>query len=298
MKVLITGANGLLGQYLVKDCLAAGYAVVATGKGSCRLPQDMAGAAGYTIMDITDKKEVEAVILRGKPDIIVHGAAMTQPDACEQDKEGCRLTNVDATRYICEAAETIGAKLVYVSTDFVFDGKAGPYSEDDETAPVNFYGRSKLDAEHIVQKLGNWAIVRTILVYGNILSGTRSNIVTWVKDNLEKGKPIKVVSDQVRTPTYVEDLSAGILLVIQKQATGVWHIAGREVLTPWEMALQVADFFSLDVSLMEKVDASVFSQPAVRPLRTGFVITKAEKQLGYSPLSFKEGIRKMFDHKS
>ncbi len=294
MKILITGANGLLGQYLVRDCLAWGYTVVATGKGSCRLPPDTPGAATYTVMDITDKKEVETVILREKPDIIIHGAAMTQPDACELDKEGCRLTNVEATRHICEAAATIGAELVYVSTDFVFDGEGGPYSEDDKTGPVNFYGQSKLDAEQIVQKLDHWTIVRTILVYGNILSGTRSNIVTWVKDNLESRRPIKVVSDQVRTPTYVEDLSAGILLVIQKEATGIWHIAGKEVLTPWEMALQVADFFGLDTSLMEKVNASVFSQPARRPLTTGFVITKAEQELGYSPVSFKEGMNKMF----
>ncbi len=294
MKVLITGANGLLGQYLTRDCLDAGYTVLATGKGACRLPPDQPGASIYAELDITDSTAVEQLLLREKPDVILHGAAMTQPDACELDKEACRLTNVEATRYLCEAAGAIGAKMVYVSTDFVFNGKAGPYKEEDETDPVNFYGQSKLDAEHIVQQLGNPAIVRTVLVYGNILSGTRSNIVTWVKDNLERGNPIKVVSDQVRTPTYVEDLSRGILLVVEKNATGIFHISGKEVLTPWEMACQVAAFFQLDASLMEKVDASVFSQAAVRPLITGFVIDKAERELGYKPLSFREGIHKMF----
>src|SRR5690606_38796644 len=159
-------------------------------------------------------------------------------------------------------------------TDFVFDGKEGPYKEDDVPAPVNYYGESKLAAEEIIQQ-GNahWAIVRTVLVYGNILAGTRSNVVTWVKDNLEQWKNIKVVDDQVRTPTYVEDLSKSILLIIQHNAEGIYHISGKEVLTPYQMAVQVADYFSLDKSLMEKVNAATFSQPARRPLKTGFVIT-------------------------
>ena len=118
--------------------------------------------------------------------------------------------------------------------------------------------------------------------------------MTWVKENLEKENPIKVVSDQVRTPTYVEDLARGIQLIIAKNARGIYHLSGKEVLTPYEMAVQVADFFGLDKNLMEKVDASVFTQPARRPLKTGFIIDKAERELGYSPLSFMQGIRKMF----
>lgn len=294
MKVLITGTNGLLGQYLVRDCVQKGYTVIATGRGDCRLSPATLGNAAYMIMDITDQQQVRSVITETQPDIIVHGAAMAQPDACELDKEACRLTNVSATGYICEAAALTGAKVIYVSTDFVFNGKEGPYTEEDHPDPVNFYGQSKLDGEYLVWQLEKWAIVRTILVYGNILHGTRSNVVTWVKDNLEKGKSIKVVSDQVRTPTYVEDLSKAILLIIEKDAEGLYHIGGREVLTPWDIALQVADFFNLDKSLMEKVDAAVFTQPALRPLKTGFVIKKAQQDLGYEPVSFKEGIEKMF----
>ena len=115
-----------------------------------------------------------------------------------------------------------------------------------------------------------------------------------MKDNLEHRKNIKVVDDQIRTPTYVEDLSKGILLIIKNKAEGIYHISGKEILTPYQMALQVADYFSLDKSLMEKVNAATFSQPAQRPLKTGFVITKAEKELGFNPVSFMEGIRKMY----
>lgn len=293
MNILITGSNGLLGQYLVRDLASAGYKIIATGRGKNRLPE-YAGV-NYISLDITDNAAVLETIEKNKPDIVVHAAAMTQPDACELNKEECWVTNVQATAYLAEAVQKTGSTIIYVSTDFVFDGKDGPYKEDDDTAPVNYYGESKLAAEEIIKQSNNrWAIVRTVLVYGNILSGTRSNIVTWVKDNLEQRKNIKVVDDQIRTPTYVEDLSKGIMLIIKNNAQGIFHISGKEVLTPYQMALQVADYFSLDKSLMEKVNASTFSQPAQRPLKTGFVITKAEKELGFAPVSFMEGIRKMY----
>ncbi|MBX2925111.1 MAG: SDR family oxidoreductase [Chitinophagaceae bacterium] len=298
MKILVTGSNGLLGQYLVRDLALAAHTVVATGRGKCRLEIEKLPGALYKDVDITDKQAVWQLISGTAPDVIVHAAAMAQPDTCELDKEACRLTNVDATKFLCEAAASVHARMIYISTDFVFNGKEGPYREDDIPDPVNYYGQSKLEAEEMVKNaLKDWAIVRTVLVYGNILVGTRSNVVTWVKDNLEKGNPIKVVSDQVRTPTYVGDLSDGIRLVIEKNARGIFHISGKEVFTPYEMALQVADYFHLNKDLMEKVDASVFSQPAQRPLKTGFIIDKAEKELGYQPISFTEGMKQMLGGK-
>lgn len=294
MKVLITGVNGLLGQNAAKQFADAGYEVIATGRGGCRLP-DNGKRFRYTDLDITDKKGVLHYVTTVRPDVIVHAAAMAQPDACELNREACYDSNTNATLYFTNAAETVDAKMIYISTDFIFSGDEGPYRETDEPAPVNYYGETKLAAEQIVQKSKtSWAIARTVLVYGNILSGTRSNMVTWVKGNLEKQNPIKVVSDQVRTPTYVEDLARGIQLIMEKDATGIYHISGKETLTPYEMAVQVADYFGLNKALMEKVDASVFTQPARRPLRTGFIIDKAERELGYSPLSFMQGIQKMF----
>jgi dTDP-4-dehydrorhamnose reductase len=160
--------------------------------------------------------------------------------------------------------------------------------------PVNYYGSSKLAAEKAVMETDlNWCIIRTVLVYGNILTGNRSNIISWVQENLTAGKNIKVVSDQWRTPTYVEDLARGILLVIEKNATGIYHISGDEMLTPYDMAIATANYLGLDKTLIEKVDASMFKQPAMRPAKTGFVIDKAKRYLGYKPLSFDEGLRKM-----
>lgn len=294
MKIFITGANGLVGQNAVKQFTAAGYDVTAAGRGACRLP---AGDAPfrYISLDNTDRDAVLATVAEACPGVIVHAAAMSQPDACELSRAECDDCNVNATRYFTEAATVVNAGMIYISTDFIFSGDDGPYKETDQPAPVNYYGRSKWQGEQIVRQSSvRWAIVRTVLVYGNILSGTRSNIVTWVKENLEKGKPIKVVSDQLRTPTYVEDLVGGIQLIVEKNTEGIYHISGKEVLTPYDMAVCVADYFGLDKTLMEKVNASVFTQPARRPLKTGFIIDKAEKELGYSPIGFMEGIRRMF----
>jgi len=215
-------------------------------------------------------------------------------DECESDPIGCWNTNVTATRFLLGAAEQAGSRFVYISTDFVFDGLSGPYIETDVPGPINYYGSTKLAAEKSVMENGlDWCIVRTVLVFGNIMTGNRSNIVSWVQENLASGKKIKVVSDQKRTPTYVEDLAAGILLVVEKNAKGIYHLSGEELLSPYDMALATADLLSLNKDLVEEVDASVFTQRAKRPLRTGFSISKAKQELGFKPLSFREALGKM-----
>ena len=295
MKVLITGANGLLGQHLVKLLIdSSAYEVLATGKGPSRLPFHFSNLFSYVSLDITDGVEVNSLVTSYQPSIIIHTAAITQVDECEQNPVHCWNTNVTATRFLLGAAEIIGAFFIYISTDFVFDGKAGPYVESDIPGPVNYYGSSKLGAEKSVMEAKlPWCIIRTVLVYGNILVGNRSNMVSWVQNNLSQGKPIKVVSDQWRTPTYVEDLAKGILLAIENKAKGIYHISGEELLTPYDMAMATAAYLALDSNLIEKVNASIFVQAAKRPAKTGFIIDKAKNDLGFRPLSFKEGLKKM-----
>ena len=292
---MITGSNGLLGQHLIKRLIeTTEHTVVATGRGECRLPFEISDLYDYFTLDITDGVAVNDFVLSHHPDVIIHGAAMTQPDPCELNKIECWNVNVTATRFLTDAADKINAWFIYISTDFVFDGLNGPYKETDEPGPVNYYGSSKLAAEKVV--LGSklkWAIVRTVLVYGNILVGNRSNIISWVRDNLSQGKAIKVVIDQWRTPTYVEDLAKGILLILEKNAAGIYNISGDEGMSPYDMAVATADYLHLDKSLMEKVNAATFTQPATRPLRTGFVIDKAKRELGYQPISFKEALKLM-----
>jgi dTDP-4-dehydrorhamnose reductase len=296
MKILITGSNGLLGQHLIKMLIeTTAHEIIATGRGEARLPFEISEQYNYFSLDITDGIAVNDFLLEHKPVVIIHAAAMTQPDPCELNEVECWNVNVTATRFLVSAAETIKAKFIYISTDFVFDGMSGPYKETDEPNPVNYYGSSKLAAEKAVMESKlKWAVVRTVLVYGNILAGSRSNIISWVKENLENNKPIKVVSDQWRTPTYVEDLAKGILLMVEKNAAGIFHISGEEGMSPYNMACTVADYLHLDKSLMTEVNADTFTQPAQRPLKTGFIIDKAKKELGYKPMSFKESLKKMF----
>jgi dTDP-4-dehydrorhamnose reductase len=242
-------------------------------------------------MDFTDPERVRAVFESLKPSVIVHSGAMTQVDPCELDPAECHRVNVAGTRTLLEEAARISARFIFVSTDFVFDGTAGPYLETDEPRPLSVYGDSKWKAECLVRESGlEWSIARTILVYGTPFTGTRSNIITWTKTSLENGQAIKVVSDQWRTPTYVEDLAMGIALMIGRQAKGIYHLSGKDLLTPYDMAFKTADLLGLDISLLQRVDASTFTQPGRRPARTGFIIDKAIHDLGYAPVSFEEGI--------
>lgn len=291
MKVLITGSNGLLGQYLIQRLAALpGYEVTATGRGANRLR--MQKGYQYESVNLADEAAVKGLIERTQPEVIIHAGAMTQADDCERSKDACWMVNVTATRYLVQGAEKTGAFFLFLSTDFVFDGLAGPYKEDDPVNPVNYYGASKAAAERVVmQSKVSWAIARTVLVYGLADDPRRSNIITWVKTNLEQKKRLKVVNDQWRTPTLVQDLAEGCKLIIDKRAQGVFHLSGKDMLTPYDMALQVANYLQLDEKLFDKVDANSFKQPAKRPARTGFIIDKAEKELGYTPHSFEEGLK-------
>ena len=293
-KVLVTGANGLLGQHLVNLLLQQGYQVIAVGKGASRLPFTVSGFFRYYTADITEDFLLQQILEKEMPHTLVHAAAITQVDDCQLNQENCEAVNVRATAQLLLSAEACCKHFIYVSSDFVFDGEKGDYKEEDDLNPLSWYGFTKVQAEAITSTSEiPFAIVRTCLVYGNTLTGTRSNIINWVKKNLEEGKPIKVVNDQWRTPTYVEDLAKGVLLVIEKLATGTWHISGKDMLTPYEMAMQTAHYCQLDGSLIEKVDASTFSQPGRRPAKTNFDIGKARQQLGFEPISFEEGLRRM-----
>ena len=290
--VLITGANGFLGHYL-SALLVNSYKVIATGKGPCRIDM-LHENFQYETLDFTCEDSVTSVFQRVKPAVIIHAGAISKPDDCELNKEFAYLTNVIATQFLLAQAQALRSFFVYVSTDFVFDGQRGMYSEEDVPNPVNYYGETKLLAEKEVQAYAHdWAIVRTVLVYGHPQSG-RDNILTIVAKALKEGKISRIVNDQVRTPTYVEDLAGGIKAIIDKKATGIYHISGNDVLTPYQMTVAVAHYLGLNEKFIEPVNATTFQQPALRPPKTGFQVDKAEKELGYRPTSFKEGLRKTF----
>jgi dTDP-4-dehydrorhamnose reductase len=289
-KILITGSNGLLGQKLIQLLINdPDFEVIGTARGKNRLP--FSEGYSYQEMDITNKDSIFTVFEQNKPDIVIHTAAMTNVDQCETEKDACWDQNVNAVEYLIEACTVYNSFFLHLSTDFIFDGKSGPYSETDAANPISFYGWSKLAAEHLVTNSAcKWAIARTVLVYGLAHDMSRTNIILWVKNSLEAQKPIKVVTDQWRTPTLAEDLAKGCILIAKKEAEGIFNISGKDFLSPYEMAILTADYFKLNKDLISKADSSTFSQTAKRPPKTGFVLEKAQNVLNYSPVSFTEGI--------
>ncbi len=268
MKILVTGANGLLGQKL---CLLLDkdpqVKLVATARN--KLNYSLSRAT-FATLDVTNYESVVNVFTQIKPDVVIHTAAMTQVDQCEIERELCWLSNVSSVDYIIKACEKTGAHLIHISTDFIFDGTHGPLDENEKPNPLSYYGQSKLEGELLVQKSKlNWTILRTVLVYGVMKDMSRSNIVLWVKKNLEEGKSINVVNDQWRTPTLAEDLAMGSMLAAKKKATGIFNISGEEMLTPYDIAIRTANFFKLDKSLIKETDSTKFTQPAKRPPKTG-----------------------------
>jgi dTDP-4-dehydrorhamnose reductase len=289
-RLLVTGSNGLLGQKIVYQNLKSGkFELIATARGENRLITTE--GYEYHSLDIGNKAEVDKLIDALKPDIVIHAAAMTNVDACESDKEGCLTNNVQAVEYIVEACNKVGAHLIHVSTDFIFDGESGPYDEEAIPNPVSYYGWSKLEAEKIVQeKSKDWAILRTILVYGLVDRMSRSNVVLWAKGALEKGQDIHVVDDQFRMPTLAEDLADGCLLAAEKHAQGIFNISGKDYMSIIELVQRVADYYGLPKDKIKRVSSSTLNQAAKRPPNTGFILTKSYNILGYSPHSFEEGL--------
>jgi dTDP-4-dehydrorhamnose reductase len=289
MKILITGTNGLLGQKLIALLQQQpDVQLVATAHRPLVFPL-MTGE--FQLLDISNQEQVNEVLAHTKPDVIINTAAMTNVDRCETEQEACWQANVTSVQYLVEACHQHHIHLIHVSTDFIFDGKEGPLDETAVPAPVNFYGESKLAAEKIIQESKiSWCILRTVLVYGVSTDMSRSNIVLWVKKSLEEGKTINVVNDQWRTPTLAEDLAIGCWLAAKKKARGIYHISGKDFLSPYDIAIKTARFFKLNESLINPTDSTQFKQPARRPMKTGFILDKASRDLGYAPKSFEEGL--------
>lgn len=296
MRILLTGTNGMLGSTLSKELSCSNYTTLATGKNEYRISADyLHQKFRYQSMDICNEEEVLHTVNSFRPNVIIHAAAMTQVDDCEANKMMSFITNVEATRYLIHAANEVCARFCYISTDFVFSGEEGPYAENDATNPVNYYGKTKeLAEQHVMESNLDWTIIRTVLLYGKAEHINRTNFIYWVKNNLEKARHIHVVADQIRTPTYIPDVTTAILNSIVFGAQGIYHVSGKDLLTPYQMAVGVAKKLGIDASFIHPVDASYFSQKGKRPLKTGFIIEKALHALKYNPKTFNEALDLIF----
>ncbi len=290
-RILITGANGLLGQHLVHRLgKVPGNDVLATGLQHA--PRYTGGSCGYTPLDITKPEELHAVFEDFTPDVVINTAAMTAVDACESDRGACWKINVDAVESLARLCRTYGSHLVQLSTDFVFDGAAGPYTENDRPHPISYYGKSKLAAENHIRKSGltNWAIARTVLVYGVAENLSRTNIVLWLLDKFSRDEKVHMVTDHIRTPTYVVDLADAVVRMVRFRKSGLYNISGGELMSVYDMALQVARVYGYSTDLVQPTDSSAFKQAAARPPRSGFIILKAQSELGWQPRTLSQGL--------
>lgn len=284
-KILITGANGLLGQALI-DVLKDKYVVTPTGvedTSAHQLPE-----IEYTSLDITNFEQCKDYINQFAPDIIVNAASYTQVDACEDHKELCWQINVKGVENLANLARRYDIHLVHYSTDYVFDGKKGPYTEDDRSHPLGYYGKSKLASENVLRQIAcPFTIVRTCVIYG-LASQVKQNFYVWILESLKGKKSITVVTDQYNNPTLAEDLARGTEQVIQQSWVGTLHLAGKQYLNRFDFALSVAKFFELDTDMIQPIKTASLKQASPRPEYGGLKIDKAVKILDYEPRSIEE----------
>lgn len=294
MKILITGSNGLLGQKLVKQLLNKNISFLASSKGENRNPQ--CPNTHYVQMDITNPSQVSAIFQEYLPSAVIHTAAITNVDYCESNISECKEVNIAATNILFHAAQSINAQLIALSTDFVFDGVRGNYKETDAPNPLSVYAKSKLAAEQLLQvsNYKNWAIVRTIIVFGEGSNLSRSNIVLWAKEALASGKELNIIDDQFRAPTWADDLAWACIRIAMMKKKGMFHISGPETFSIYDLVLRVAKSCGLETESLNKTTSESLNQAAKRPPKTGFDLTKARKEIGYNPMSFEESLKLLF----
>jgi dTDP-4-dehydrorhamnose reductase len=289
-KILVTGANGLLGQAIIRrfrnEFDVYGCDVSKTAYLEDRLSQ-------YFKLDLAVRNDVLRTLSDLKPDIIINTAAYTNVDGCEKDLEVCRNVNSKSLEIIEEAGKRFNPLLVQISTDYIFDGTSGPYRENDTPKPLGNYGMSKLSAEKTIRsgKL-EYIIARTQILYGSGIK-VRPNFVTWTIDKMKKNENIRIVNDQIGNPTFVDDLAEAIFRLIIKEEYGIFHIAGNEICSRHAFALKIAEIFDLDKSLIQEVTTSQLGQTAKRPMNSSFILDKLANSIDWLPGNIESALKQV-----
>jgi dTDP-4-dehydrorhamnose reductase len=288
-RILICGSNGLLGQRLsLMLSSRTEYEVLNTSHHRSFVFDHQ--LFDYTQLDITRRGDVKSLVSSFQPTVIFNAAAATNVDWCETHRQEAWKINVTGVENLIDAARKVGAKLVHVSTDYIFDGKHAPYREDDRPEPLSYYGKTKLASENALKASDiSYAIVRTIVLYGYGI-GVKPNFPLWVLENLKAGRTIRCVDDQISNPTFVGDLALSMIAIMERDAEGVFHVCGSETVSRYEFALRVAETFNLDSSYIQRAKSADLQQPARRPAHTTFNTEKAERLLGIKPLGVREGL--------
>ncbi len=278
MKLLITGASGLYGSKLAQIALSKNFEVYSSDI------QSLSIYGNYVKLDISGKEQVDEAFKTIKPDVVIHAATLTDVDKCELNKELAWKVNVEGTKNIVEASKTTGSFLIYISTDYVFGGETGRYKETDSPNPINYYGVTKLKAEEIVKTQKEYFIARPSVMYGSTPAAGKVNFALWIIESLRKGERVKIITDQWNTPTLNTNLAEMTLEVVERKLTGIYHLCGATRVSRFEFAEKIADVFSLDKSLIDKVLSSQFTMPAKRPMDSSLDTLKAKQTLQHKPL--------------
>ena len=289
MRYLITGSNGLLGQKLAASAPADAEIVqIDLQEGSVT-----AGAFPYRRIDLGERAVVMALMKEFQPDWVVNAAAYTHVDGAEKERERCWRANVTAVENLTRACRRHHAKLVHVSTDYIFDGQNGPYSEEERPNPIGYYGKSKLAGENVLRASDiHFAVARTMVLYGQAQS-VRPNFVTWLIDTLQKRQTVRIVDDQFGNTTLADELAEGLWRIVAANASGFYHVAGREIIDRYHFARLIAEVFGLDAALITRIKTAELGQTAPRPMNSGLRVDKALRVLGLSLSDARGGLLRL-----
>ena len=287
LKLLITGASGLYGSKLAKIAVDRDFEVY-----SCDV-QELPVCGNFVKFDVSNKELVETAFKRVKPDVVVHAATLTDVDKCELNKELAWKVNVEGTKNIVEAAKSAGTFVIYISTDYVFNGEKGCYEEIDKPDPIQYYGLTKLKAEEIVKTQAEYFIARPSVIYGSTPAAGKVNFALWLIETLGKGEHVRIVTDQWNTPTLNTNLAEMTLEVVECRLTGTFHLCGASRVSRFEFAQLIAEAFGLDKSLIDPVLSSQFTWPAKRPMDSSLDTSKAQQTLQHKPLEMAEALKQL-----
>lgn len=288
-KVLITGSNGLLGQAVTAIFTReSDLELILT---SVEEKSFMGFESNYHQLDITSKDQVKSAVAKYRPDVVLNCAAYTDVDKCETERELCWKLNVDAVKNLIIATRPHSITLVHISTDYIFDGKHGPYDEEAIPNPISFYGRSKLAAENAIFASGiNAAIIRTMVLFG-VGQNVKPNFAIWLIDKLSAKEKINIVDDQIGNSTIVDNLAFGILKVIESERSGIFHIAGKDIESRLDFTNKLCDVFGYDKGLINTIKTASLNQPAARPLNSGLITLKVQSELQFKPFDTMEALQ-------
>ncbi len=292
MRFVVTGANGLVGSRLCAQLTAAGHSVVGLGRG----PRRTEGGHTYTTCDLTHGAEVAEAIATARPEVVLHPASMTNVDGCEKDPTGAWAGNVEATVHVAKAATAAGAHLVHVSTDYVYDGDHGPYSEEALPNPRGVYATTKAVAEQAARTFApGCAIARTAIVYG-WPAAANLNFGAWLVTAFGAGQQVKLFEDQWVSPSLADNVAAMLIELGERRLGGVWHTAGAEVIDRVTFGRRLARVFGFDEGLIVPTRMAELKLPSPRPLTSGLLTGKVQAQLRTRPLSIDEQLSTFHAH--